>query len=66
MAQFILTTGTRRNEAAKAQRTEFNERHGFHEFVIPAERCKTGKTLTVPLSSLAREVLNRTPEIGRK
>jgi integrase len=66
MAQFILTTGTRRNEAAKAQRTEFNERDGFHEFVIPAERYKTGKTLIVPLSSLAREVLDRTPEIGRQ
>jgi integrase len=66
MAQFILATGTRRNEAAKAGRSEITERDGLPEFVIPAERYKTDRTLIVPLSSLAREVLGRTPEIGRR
>jgi integrase len=66
LVQFILTTATRRNEAARAQRHEIIERENGRVLVIPNERYKTNLTFVVPLSSLACEVLDKVPHIGSK
>jgi integrase len=62
MVMFILTTATRRNEAAKA---------GWHEvasdrFTVPPQRYKTDQYLIIPLSSAARGLLAQMPRVSKK
>jgi integrase len=47
--KFVLLTGTRRNEAAQARRSEISGA----EWVIPGSRYKTGKDHLIPLSQAA-------------
>jgi integrase len=47
--KFVLLTGTRRNEAAQARRSEITGA----EWVIPGSRYKTGKDHLIPLSQAA-------------
>ena len=51
--QFILLTGTRRNEAAQARWSEITGA----EWIIPGTRYKTGKDHLVPLSAMALSLL---------
>jgi integrase len=49
LVRFLLLTATRRNEAAHARWTEFDGT----DWIIPAERYKTGIDHLIPLSKLA-------------
>jgi integrase len=51
--KFLLLTGTRRNEAAQARRSEITGA----EWTIPGSRYKTGKDHLVPLSGMALSIL---------
>jgi integrase len=56
----LLVTGQRRGEVAGMKWSEIAE----DEWRLPNERAKKGKGHLVPLSSLAREILSSTPQIG--
>jgi integrase len=58
--KFLLVTGQRRGEVAGLPWTEIIG-EGWR---LPNERTKTGKGHLVPLSSLAREILDGAPQIG--
>jgi integrase len=59
--RFLLLTAVRRNEAAGMRRNEVSR----EEWTVPAERCKTGLELVVPLSPAARSVLDKVPRVGK-
>src|SRR5262249_5267447 len=52
LVQFLLLTATRRNEAARMERSEVSGT----EWTIPEARYKTGAKLLVPLSPAALEI----------
>ena len=58
--KMLLITGQRRGEVAGMKWSEITA-DGWR---LPAERAKKGKGHLVPLSSLAREVLDGVPQIG--
>jgi integrase len=58
--KMLLVTGQRRGEVAGMRWSEI----GPDGSKIPAERAKKGKGHLVPLSSLAREILEATPQVG--
>jgi integrase len=58
--KLLLITGQRRSEVAGMKWSEIKD-DGWH---IPNERAKSGRGHLVPLSSLAREILSDTPQIG--
>ena len=58
--KFLLVTGQRRGEVAGMKWSEITD-DGWR---LPGERVKNGKGHLVPLSSLAREILDGVPEIG--
>jgi integrase len=58
--KFLLVTGQRRGEVAGLRWSEINGAG----WKLPGERAKTGKGHLVPLSSLAREILDGVPHIG--
>jgi integrase len=58
--QMLLVTGQRRGEVSGMRWSEITD-DGWH---IPAERSKNGKPHTVPLSSLAVEILANVPRIS--
>jgi integrase len=59
--QFVLLTGTRRNEAAHMRRSEIEG----DDWTIPASRYKTKIDHLIPLSPAAIVVLDTVPRIGR-
>jgi integrase len=56
----LLVTGQRRGEVAGMKWSEISA----DSWRLPSDRAKKGKGQLVPLSSLAREILNETPQIG--
>ena len=60
MAQFILLTAARRNEAAEMVRSELDG----DVWTIPGSRYKTKTAHSIPLSKSARDVLAACPIIG--
>jgi integrase len=58
--KFLLVTGQRLGEVAGMRWDEIAD-DGWH---LPGERAKSGKGHLVPLSSLARELLAESPQIG--
>jgi integrase len=60
LVQFLLLTATRRNEAARMERSELTGPN----WIIPERRYKNGLQLLVPLSPAAQDVLAKTPHIG--
>jgi integrase len=62
LVQFLLLTATRRNEAARMERSEVSGT----EWTIPQARYKTGLELLIPLSPAAHAVLAKTPQIGNR
>ena len=58
--KFLLVTGQRRGEVAGMRWSEING----EGWKLPGERAKKGKGHLVPLSSLAREILDGVPQIG--
>jgi integrase len=58
--KLLLVTGQRRGEVAGMKWSEITG-EGWR---LPAERAKKGKGHLVPLSSLAREIIDGAPEIG--
>jgi integrase len=61
MLQFILLTGTRRNESAHMRRSEIDG----DVWTIPAERYKTKHDHVVFLTPAARAIIGELPVIGR-
>jgi integrase len=59
--RFLLLTAVRRNEAAGMRRNEVSGK----EWTVPAERCKTGLELVIPLSPTAQSVLDKVPKVGK-
>jgi integrase len=57
--QFLLVTGTRRNEAADARWDEI----AGTDWIIPAHRYKTGLDTLIPLSRPAQKILASIPRI---
>jgi integrase len=62
LVQLTLLTAARRNELAKAARSE---RVADDRLVIPPARYKTEMHLVIPLSSQARDLLAKFPKIGK-
>jgi integrase len=60
---FMIATAARPSEALKARWSEIDVEEG--RWTIPGARMKKGRTHIVPLSSLAREVLERQAKIRR-
>jgi integrase len=58
--KFLLVTGQKRGEVAGMKWSEITG----EGWKLPAERAKKGKGHLVPLSSLAREILDGVPQIG--
>jgi integrase len=58
--RFLLLTAVRRNEAAAMRRSEVVG----DDWIIPPQRYKTNLELVIPLSSAARAVLAKIPQIG--
>jgi len=58
--KMLLVTGQRRGEVAGLRWSEING----EGWKLPGERAKKGKGHLVPLSSLAREILDGLPQIG--
>jgi integrase len=58
--KMLLVTGQRRGEVAGMRWSEING----EGWKLPGERAKKGKGHLVPLSSLAREILDGAPQIG--
>jgi hypothetical protein len=58
--KMLLVTGQRRGEVASMKWNEI----GPDGWRIPAERAKSSKGMLVPLSTLAREILDSVPRIG--
>jgi integrase len=58
--KLLLITGQRRGEVTGMKWTEI----GDDGWKLPGERAKRGKGHLVPLSSLAREILDGVPQIG--
>jgi integrase len=58
--KMLLVTGQRRGEVAGMKWSEIKD-DGWH---VPNERSKSGRGHMVPLSSLAREILSASPQIG--
>jgi integrase len=58
--KMALVTGQRRGEVAGMKWSEITN----EGWKLPGERAKKGKGHLVPLSSLAREILDGTPQIG--
>src|SRR5262249_51116802 len=61
LARFILLTATRRSEAASMSRSELDGR----DWIIPAERYKTGTEFLIPPSPAALALLDKVPRIGK-
>jgi integrase len=61
MLQFILLTGTRRNEAAHMRRSEING----DDWTIPAERYKSKHDQLIFLTPATRAIIGKLPVIGR-
>jgi integrase len=59
--KMLLVTGQRRGEVAGMKWSEI----AAGGWRLPGERAKKGKGHLVPLSTLAREILNDVPEIGK-
>jgi integrase len=57
LVQFLLLTATRRNEAARARRSEI----AGNDWTVPGTRYKTGADHLVPLSTAAQAVLAKLP-----
>ncbi len=60
--KFLLITGQRRGEAAKAKWSDMD--HDI--WTIPAEHTKNGKTHIVPLSDMALDILANIAKLNRK
>lgn len=60
--RFLLLTGCRREEARGARWNEIDTEAGLWR--IPAERVKNSRSLTLPLSRAALEILAARPRIG--
>ncbi len=60
LIQFLILTAQRRDEASRAKRSEFQR----DEWLIPAERYKTGQPHLVPLSEAARTLVESQPRFG--
>jgi integrase len=58
--KFLLVTGQRLGEVAGMRWSEITP----DGWKVPAERAKKGKGHLVPLSSVAREILETTPQVG--
>ena len=58
--KLLLVTGQRRGEVTGMRWSEING----DGWKLPSERVKNGKGHLVPLSSLAREILDGVPEVG--
>jgi integrase len=58
--QFLLLTAVRRNEAAGMRRSEVVG----DDWIIPPQRYKTNLELVIPLSSAAKAVLAKVPQIS--
>jgi integrase len=58
--KLLLVTGQRRGEVGGMKWGEI----GDEGWLLPNERAKKGKGHLVPLSSLAKEILSDTPQIG--
>jgi integrase len=71
LVRFILLTGSRRNEAARMARSEMEPRRNADgrisnkdvDWIIPARRYKTKRDHVVPLSSMAKELVDELPRI---
>jgi integrase len=61
LVRFLLTTGVRRNEAAKMRRSELTDPTMW---TIPANRSKIKKDILVPLSGAAQAILTSIPQIA--
>jgi integrase len=61
LAQYLLLTATRRNEAARMKRSEVSGT----DWTIPESRYKTDLELLIPLSPDAEAILAKVPKIGR-
>jgi integrase len=57
--RFVLTTATRRSEAAALQRSELSD--GGKVWTIPGSRYKTGKDTLIPLSAAAQKIIGAQP-----
>jgi integrase len=60
LVRFLLLTGVRLNEAARAPWSEINGA----EWTVPSGRYKTKLDHLVPLSKAAQELLSRIPKLG--
>ena len=61
----LLLTGQRRNEVAGMSRVELGGLDGDRPtWEIPKERTKNGRPHCIPLSSLARKIIEGRPEVG--
>jgi integrase len=58
--KMLIITGQRCGEVGGMKRSEITD-DGWH---VPNERAKSGRGHLIPLSSLAREILDEVPEIG--
>lgn len=63
-AELMILTAARPGEAAGAFRAEFDAVAGL--WTVPADRYKTGRAHTIPLSSAALALWNAIPIIGRE
>jgi integrase len=61
LARFLLLTGARRNEAARAPWEEITD----GVWTIPATRTKQNAEVEIPLSKMALDVLAAIPKMGR-
>ena len=60
--KLLLLTGCRLNEIAKLRRDEINDKD--HTATIPSSRTKNKKTFVLPLSPLARDILQSVRTVG--
>lgn len=60
--QFLLLTGVRRENGARAQWHEVTP----DRYIVPPERYKTDKHLVVPLSSAAQDLLATMPKLSKR
>jgi integrase len=58
----LIATATRRNEAAELPRSEVDR--DKREWLLPANRNKSGHDFPLPLSTLALSVLDACPDTG--
>jgi integrase len=61
LVRFLLLTATRRNEAARMARNEVSP---SGDWLIPASRMKAKQEHLIPLSSVARAIIDAMPNLG--